>query len=129
MDSSPTRLAIVGQCYVGLPLATLVYDMTEAAVGESNAGRMPFAEPGAAEVLRRVLTVGDLKASADTAILGRAWSTPGLRSPLEHSCACTRGTRRISSVHGLGLPIVHRHGRSKPQNWARGPADVTNLRC
>src|ERR1700755_1522374 len=73
---------VIGGCgHVGLPLALAfadrgarvgIYDVSEAAVATVNSGQMPFAEPGADEVLRRVLGAGRLMASADPAIVSTA---------------------------------------------------------
>jgi UDP-N-acetyl-D-mannosaminuronic acid dehydrogenase len=49
-----------------------IYDVSEAAVATVNAGRMPFAEPGAAGLLREALAEGRLTASADPSIVGQA---------------------------------------------------------
>jgi len=66
---------------VGLPLALAfadrgaqvgIYDVSELAVATVNSGRLPFAEPGADEVLHRVLAEGRLVASADPAIVATA---------------------------------------------------------
>ena len=75
-------VVVIGGCgHVGLPLALAfadrgakvgIYDVSEAAVGMVNSGRMPFAEPGTDEVLRRVLTAGRMEASYDSAIVGTA---------------------------------------------------------
>jgi len=75
-------VVVIGGCgHVGLPLALAfadrgarvgIYDVSETAVATVNAGRMPFAEPGAEEVLRRVLAAGRLEASVDPAIVGSA---------------------------------------------------------
>ena len=72
----------MGGCgHVGLPLAIAlasrgalvgIYDLSDAAVGMVNAGRMPFAEPGADDVLKRVISEGRLAASADAAMVGTA---------------------------------------------------------
>ncbi len=71
---------IIGGCgHVGLPLAVAlasrgarvgIYDVSQAAVETVNAGRLPFAEPGAAEPLREARAAGRLKASSDPAIVG-----------------------------------------------------------
>src|SRR4051812_6435265 len=63
-------IVVVGGCgHVGLPLSiafadsglrVLVYDTDPAAVDTVRAGKMPFDEPGAAPVLQRVLTDGNL---------------------------------------------------------------------
>src|ERR1700691_3297861 len=75
-------VVVIGGCgHVGLPLAIAfadrgapvgIYDVSQAAVDTVNAGRMPFAEAGAEEVLRRVLGAGRLEASADPAIVATA---------------------------------------------------------
>jgi UDP-N-acetyl-D-mannosaminuronic acid dehydrogenase len=75
-------VVVIGGCgHVGLPLAiafadrganVAIYDVSEASVAAVNAGKMPFAEPGADEVLTRVLAEGRLHASADPAIVGTA---------------------------------------------------------
>jgi UDP-N-acetyl-D-mannosaminuronic acid dehydrogenase len=80
----PRDVAVVGGCgHVGLPLAIAlaeagatvsVYDLSEAAVDAVNAGELPFSEPGAAEVLRRVRASGRLLASTDPAVVGEAES-------------------------------------------------------
>jgi len=73
---------IIGGCgHVGLPLAIAlasrgarvgIYDVSQPAVETVNAGRLPFAEPGAAEPLREARAAGRLEASADPAIVGTA---------------------------------------------------------
>src|SRR5579863_300006 len=75
-------VVVIGGCgHVGLPLALAfadrgarvgIYDVSETSVATVNAGRMPFAEPGAEEVLHRVLAAGRLEASVDPAIVGSA---------------------------------------------------------
>jgi len=75
-------VVVIGGCgHVGLPLALAfadrgarvgIYDVSETSVATVNAGRMPFAEPGADEVLSRVLAAGRLEASVDPAIVGSA---------------------------------------------------------
>jgi len=70
-------VVVVGGCgHVGLPLAIAladrgaqvgIYDLSEAAVGLVNDGELPFAEPGAADVLKRVVAEGRLTASASAA--------------------------------------------------------------
>ena len=74
-DQVDRDVVVIGGCgHVGLPLAlafadrgtkVAIDDVGEAAVGAVNAGRMPFAEPGAGEVLHRVLSAGRLEASVD----------------------------------------------------------------
>ena len=81
-DQVDRDVVVIGGCgHVGLPLAlafadrgakVAIYDVSETAVGLVNSGRMPFAEPGADEVLHRVLGDGRLEASADPAIVGTA---------------------------------------------------------
>jgi UDP-N-acetyl-D-mannosaminuronic acid dehydrogenase len=75
-------VVVIGGCgHVGLPLALAfadrgarvgIYDVSQASVDMVNAGQMPFAEPGADEVLHRVLSAGRLEASADPAIVATA---------------------------------------------------------
>ncbi len=75
-------VVVIGGCgHVGLPLALAladhdvtvgIYDTSKPAVDSVNAGRMPFAEAGAAEVLLRTLATGRLRASADPAVVGTA---------------------------------------------------------
>lgn len=73
--SAPCEVAVVGGCgHVGLPLGlafadrglnVALYDLNQAAVDLVNDGTMPFAEPGAADVLRQVLAAGRLQATSD----------------------------------------------------------------
>jgi len=75
-------VVVIGGCgHVGLPLALAfadrgarvgIYDVSQAAVDMVNGGQMPFAEPGADEVLKRVLAAGRLEASAEPAIVATA---------------------------------------------------------
>ncbi len=75
-------VVVIGGCgHVGLPLALAfadrganvgIYDVSEASVAAVNGGTMPFAEPGATEMLARVLAAGRLHASTDPAIVGTA---------------------------------------------------------
>jgi UDP-N-acetyl-D-mannosaminuronic acid dehydrogenase len=75
-------VVVIGGCgHVGLPLALAfadrgarvgIFDVSETSVAMVNGGRMPFAEPGAEEVLHRVLEAGRLEASVDPAIVGSA---------------------------------------------------------
>jgi UDP-N-acetyl-D-mannosaminuronic acid dehydrogenase len=74
-------VAVVGGCgHVGLPLALAfasrnlnirIYDVNATAVAMVNAGQMPFEEPGAAEVLHRVIGTR-LVATADPSVLAGA---------------------------------------------------------
>lgn len=78
----PTDVVVIGGCgHVGLPLAialagaglrTVAYDTAEASVAGVNLGHMPFAEPGAAERLHRVLADGLLSATSDPAAVADA---------------------------------------------------------
>src|SRR5215472_7418461 len=75
-------VVVVGGCgHVGLPLAIAfaergarvgIYDVSERAVATVNAGQLPFDEPGAAPVLERVASSGQLLASLDPSIVGTA---------------------------------------------------------
>src|ERR1700749_2178967 len=74
-------VVIGGGGHVGLPLAiafadrgakVAIYDISESAVQTVNSGRMPFAEPGAQEILQRVRADGRLEASTDPAIVSTA---------------------------------------------------------
>ena len=81
-DQFSLDVVVIGGCgHVGLPLAIAfaargarvgIYDVSEAAVATVNAGQLPFDEPGAAEVLARVVADGRLQASADPSIVGSA---------------------------------------------------------
>src|SRR5215470_2928302 len=72
-------VVVVGGCgHVGLPLAIAlagrgarvgIYDVSQAAVEVVNGGGLPFAEPGAAEVLKRVVAEGRLSASTAPAMV------------------------------------------------------------
>ncbi len=74
-------VVIGGGGHVGLPLAialasrgakTVVYDVSEAAVERVRAGRMPFIEPGAEEMLQKALAGGLLTASTDSSVVSTA---------------------------------------------------------
>jgi UDP-N-acetyl-D-mannosaminuronic acid dehydrogenase len=75
-------VVIIGGCgHVGLPLAIAlatqgarvgIYDISAPAVAAVNAGEMPFAEPGAAELLRGAVRAGRLRASTEATIVGTA---------------------------------------------------------
>jgi UDP-N-acetyl-D-mannosaminuronic acid dehydrogenase len=77
-----TDIVVMGGCgHVGLPLGIALaasglsvelYDIDVAAVVAVNEGRMPFMEPGAPPVLRRVLDEGLLRASTDPVSIARA---------------------------------------------------------
>ena len=81
-DQFDRDVVVIGGCgHVGLPLAIAfaergakvgIYDVSQAAVERVNAAELPFDEPGAAEVLERVVTAGRLRASSDPAIVGSA---------------------------------------------------------
>jgi UDP-N-acetyl-D-mannosaminuronic acid dehydrogenase len=51
---------------------TGIYDVSATAVATVNAGRMPFSEPGAAEMLDKAIAAGRLKAATDAAIVATA---------------------------------------------------------
>jgi UDP-N-acetyl-D-mannosaminuronic acid dehydrogenase len=82
LEDSALDVVVIGGCgHVGLPLAIAfadrgarvgIYDVSGAAVEQVNDGRMPFAEPGAEEMLKQSLAAGRLKASVDPAIVARA---------------------------------------------------------
>ncbi len=75
-------VVIVGGCgHVGLPLGlafasrglkVTLFDVNARAVESVRSGVMPFAEPGASEVLAQVLADGSLDATDDPAVVGRA---------------------------------------------------------
>ena len=75
-------VVVVGGCgHVGLPLAIAlagrgarvgIYDLSETAVEVVNGGGLPFAEPGAADVLKRVVAEGRLAASVSPEIVATA---------------------------------------------------------
>src|SRR3979409_1556180 len=75
-------VVVIGGCgHFGLPLAVAladrgatvaIYDISDAAVGLVNAGRLPFEEPGAAGVLAEVVAAGRLEASTDPGIVSSA---------------------------------------------------------
>jgi UDP-N-acetyl-D-mannosaminuronic acid dehydrogenase len=82
-DSTFERdVVVVGGCgHVGLPLAIAladrgaqvgIYDVSDASVASVNEGRMLFAEPGAADVLKRVVAEGRLTASTSPAVVATA---------------------------------------------------------
>jgi UDP-N-acetyl-D-mannosaminuronic acid dehydrogenase len=74
-------VVIGGGGHVGLPLsialahrgaAVVICDTSQQAVDQVNAGVLPFAEPGAAPILRDVVDSGRLRASTDPAVAGLA---------------------------------------------------------
>ena len=79
---TPPDVVIVGGCgHVGLPLglafadrglSVALYDLNRNAVDKVNRGELPFSEPGAADVLERVLATGRLRATADPAATASA---------------------------------------------------------
>ena len=81
-DQLDRDVVIIGGCgHVGLPLALAladrgarvgIYDLSQASVDMVNAGQLPFAEPGAIDVLHRVLGAGRLEASAEPGIVSSA---------------------------------------------------------
>jgi UDP-N-acetyl-D-mannosaminuronic acid dehydrogenase len=74
-ESWPVDVAVMGGCgHVGLPLGialaqsglrVALYDVDLAAVDRVGSGKMPHREPGAPEVLAKVLAEGKLSVSAD----------------------------------------------------------------
>src|SRR6202453_904242 len=81
-DQFDRQVVVIGGCgHVGRPLAiafaergarVAIYDVSESAVQTVNAGRLPFAEPGAEEVLQRARAAGRLEALTDPAIVSTA---------------------------------------------------------
>ena len=75
-------VVVVGGCgHVGLPLGigfadrglkTAVYDINSASVAMVNRAELPFDEPGAAPVIKRVIASGMLHASDDPAVISEA---------------------------------------------------------
>jgi UDP-N-acetyl-D-mannosaminuronic acid dehydrogenase len=74
-------VVVGGGGHVGLPLAIAfadrglqvgIYDLNPAAVKNIQSGAMPFDEPGAEEVLKRVIADSRLQPSSDAAIVARA---------------------------------------------------------
>jgi UDP-N-acetyl-D-mannosaminuronic acid dehydrogenase len=75
-------VVVVGGCgHVGLPLGiafaerglnTVVYDINDQSVAKVNAAELPFDEPNADEVLRRVIANGRLTASTDPSLISQA---------------------------------------------------------
>jgi UDP-N-acetyl-D-mannosaminuronic acid dehydrogenase len=81
-DRLDRDVVVIGGCgHVGLPLALAfadrgasvgIYDISQASVDTVNAGRMPFAETGADQILHQALYAGRLTASADPRIVATA---------------------------------------------------------
>lgn len=82
--ASAHHIAIFGGCgHVGLPLGlafadrgrrVVLYDIDAAAVEQVNAGRMPFDEEGAQELLPGLVASGQLTATSDDCVLATAES-------------------------------------------------------
>lgn len=78
----PRNVVVVGGCgHVGLPLAIMLadrgltvvsYDVNSSVVATVNGGMMPFDEPGAPEILTRVLANGNFMASNDPVCISEA---------------------------------------------------------
>ena len=76
------KVAVVGGCgHVGLPLAMALadkgcdvtaYDINPSAVQLVNTGEMPFLEPGAPEVMSRIVKSGLFRASSDPIVVTNA---------------------------------------------------------
>ncbi|MHB8718929.1 MAG: nucleotide sugar dehydrogenase [Candidatus Dormibacteria bacterium] len=81
-QASRVDVVVVGGCgHVGLPLSIAfamrglcvsVYDTNAAAVATVNAGRLPFAEEGAADPLARLVAAGTLRATTSADVIGGA---------------------------------------------------------
>jgi UDP-N-acetyl-D-mannosaminuronic acid dehydrogenase len=81
-DRRALDVVVIGGCgHVGFPLAiafadrgldVAIYDIDEMAVKRVEAGQLPFQEPGAQEVLQRVLDSGRLTAGTDPAVISDA---------------------------------------------------------
>jgi len=81
-ETTLPAVAVVGGCgHVGLPLAlalagrgisTVAFDVDAAAVDAVMAGRMPFDERGADELLQQTSAQGTFRASTDPAVVGAA---------------------------------------------------------
>ena len=77
-----SEIVIIGGCgHVGLPLGLALaraghrvvgLDIDAAKVAETNAGRMPFADKGADELLPQVLAAGSFRCTTDKACLEQA---------------------------------------------------------
>jgi UDP-N-acetyl-D-mannosaminuronic acid dehydrogenase len=80
--SNPLDVVLVGGCgHVGLPLglafadrglSVALFDIDATAVDRVNGGEMPFREPGADEVLTRVIADGTLTATTDPGVVSTA---------------------------------------------------------
>jgi len=78
----PNSVVVIGGGgHVGLPLAiafasrgarTVIYDISESVVEKINSAELPFSEPGAEDIMRRVVADGSLVASTDPATVGTA---------------------------------------------------------
>jgi len=81
-DSFTHDAVVIGGCgHVGLPLAialadrgalVLIYDVNQQAVDLVNQAVLPFDEPGAEDKLKQAITTGNLRATADPAVVGQA---------------------------------------------------------
>ena len=87
-------VVVIGGCgHVGLPLAIAladrgatvgIYDISDAAVDLVNSGRLPFDEPGAADVLAEVVAAGRLRADTDPGIVSSAETVVvGIGTPVD----------------------------------------------
>jgi UDP-N-acetyl-D-mannosaminuronic acid dehydrogenase len=82
VEPAPLDLVVLGGAgHVGLPLSLAfadaglgvgIFDIDGAALDRIAAGRMPFMENGADELLPRILATGRLEMSTDAAIISRA---------------------------------------------------------
>jgi UDP-N-acetyl-D-mannosaminuronic acid dehydrogenase len=117
-------VVIVGGCgHVGLPvglafadagLSVVLYDTSATAVGLVNAGTMPFAEAGAAEMLAAVRASGALRATTDpTSIAGAEHvivvvGTPVDRYQSPDIDAVSRAIEPLTAHHVAGQLVVLR---------------------
>lgn len=77
-----SKVVVVGGCgHVGLPLAmafadrgcsVVSYDINPAAVAIVNSGIMPFLEPDADQVMKRIMSAGTFQASTDPGVISDA---------------------------------------------------------
>jgi len=75
-------VCVIGGCgHVGLPLAlcladaglrVAIDDINEESIATVKSGRMPFREPGAGELLQKVLAAGRLEVANDRSLISRA---------------------------------------------------------
>src|SRR5262245_10829408 len=80
MEGDHDHVVLGGGGHVGLPLSLAfadagwgvgIYDISDQTLEQIAAGRMPFKETGADELLPRVLATGRLELSSDASMIGR----------------------------------------------------------